>query len=238
MRPRSLTPNSVAKDRGWFTDYTPFYSFVRQIYTDGTSPVLGIGTVKITTTCAPDQNGIDSHAVMTLKHVLHVPNYVCNVIGLPQHFLEDYDLTLHPTNGSKGTVHLKDGDKVAYFDPEQRLLCPKLRGAPPGHRLGPHIWEENQFYIINTLWPDREKARYMALQAQGTLKREPGPPLNEEERAWIRRNYRNEYHLIREFGLSIYNEEHRELGRQIVRTLMHEDKDSHDDATEVNFWRI
>ena len=43
-----------------------------------------------------------------------------------------------------------------------------------------------------------------------------------EEKKWLEDNWRGEFHFIREFDLNIYNEEDREEGRLIARSLIEE----------------
>lgn len=46
----------------------------------------------------------------------------------------------------------------------------------------------------------------------------------QEEKAWLKKNWGDEYHFLRAYGLSIYKDEDREEGRRIVRGLMIADR--------------
>jgi hypothetical protein len=82
-------------------------------------PVIGFETVQIRTKRSPGQYGCKSHATMKLKNVLHIPSLVCNIIGMPDSFLEDYKVkvSMRSTRTSKGTIMDHDGRSIAYFSP-------------------------------------------------------------------------------------------------------------------------
>src|SRR5436190_19967120 len=82
-RAKSIDCSSVAKDRAWFTDYTPFESEVGNFYIAGTVPVKGIGTVELQTKRSPNHSGKDSYSSLCLTNVLHAPSILCNIIGRP-----------------------------------------------------------------------------------------------------------------------------------------------------------
>lgn len=190
-----LTSNSIAKDRGWFTDYTPFLSFIGEIYSDDQQPVVGIGTVALHTHRAPGlypgQNGLESNATLTLKHVLHVPSAPCNVIGFPQDFLDE-PVQISFNGASNGSIKSLDGHTIAYFDSSNSL--------------------------INARWSESEKARYTTLQSRSVGAQRTGQTttISEEEKEWLRKNYGSEFAFLRNFGLSIHKEEDRQEGRQIM----------------------
>jgi hypothetical protein len=75
---------SVAKDREWFTEYTPFETNLRDIYGLGINvPVLGIGTVILPVERTPGATGEDATTVLHLTTVLHAPSCICNALGQP-----------------------------------------------------------------------------------------------------------------------------------------------------------
>ncbi|QDS72593.1 hypothetical protein FKW77_001383 [Venturia effusa] len=190
--------------------------------------VVGVGTVKIKTKRSRDHNNHEPSATLTLNHVLHVPSSICNIIGHPEHFREEYQVVIHFAHGFRGSIESRDGHQIAFFDPDQQLDCPKVSEAPFGYHLGPHVWKENTYYTINALWPDSEQGRYAALLAQRTGTSESAAPLSQNERAWLRKHCGSEYHLLRMYGLSIYKEDDREEGRRIMRALMEDDDDEMD----------
>ena len=52
------------------------------------------------------------------------------------------------------------------------------------------------------------------------------PPITQAEKKWLKdNNYKDEFHLLREQGLSIYKEEDRAEGRLIMRAIMEQDQD-------------
>jgi len=124
---------------------------------------------------------------------------------------------------SKGNIMDHAGRSVAYFDPKQELFCVKLSGPPVGPRIGPHVWKEGVMYLISASWPETEITR---LLSENGLAAAPGSdlgPFTEREKKWLKDHYRSEYHFLRQHGLSIYKEEDREEGRELMRSIMAED---------------
>ena len=95
-KPKPADRYSVAKDRAWFTDYTPYESVVGDLYgmCEDNLRVEGIGTVELQTKRSPNRSGRDSHGILRLMNVLHVPSALCNIIGGP--ILEEYNVTNGP----------------------------------------------------------------------------------------------------------------------------------------------
>lgn len=63
-------------------------------------------------------------------------------------------------------------------------------------------------------------------------------PLTEREKQYLKKHYGNEFHFLRAYALSIYKEEDREEGREILRGMMEaEDNmdDEEDDESENSF---
>ena len=62
------------------------------------------------------------------------------------------------------------------------------------------------------------------------------PPCKErytpEEKAWLKENWEDEYHLLRAYGLSIHNEEDRDEGKRIVQAMIATDQDEPDSEDE------
>ena len=68
------------------------------------------------------------------------------------------------------------------------------------------------------------------------------PPLTAAEKEWLKANHRDEFHFLRDHGLSIYKEEDREEGRSMIRAFMKEDEDEADSGDgdseeEIQFLR-
>ena len=55
------------------------------------------------------------------------------------------------------------------------------------------------------------------------------PPITKPEKKWLKDNYKDEFHFLREQGLSIYKDEDRAEGRLIMRAFMEEDEGDDDD---------
>ena len=232
-KPKPADRYSVAKDRAWFRDYTPYESVVGDLYgmVKDKLGVEGIGTVELPTKRSPNRSGRDSHGILCLTNVLHVPSALCNIIGGP--ILEDYDVSTGPNNGkaSLGSIKDRKGRSVAYFDSRRPLLQVKLRGHP----IGSNVLKDGEIYVINAIWPDSERQKWEAHQGRTT--HYPQPSYTEKEKGWLKENYRSEFQFLRDFGLSIYKDEDREEGRTILRSLMQneeeeelEDEDENEDS--------
>ena len=64
------------------------------------------------------------------------------------------------------------------------------------------------------------------------------PPISQAEKQWLKDKFGGEFKFLRDYGLSIYKEEDREEGRQIMRDMMEADEDDDEDAgSETSFER-
>lgn len=219
---------SIAKDREWFTDYTPFKTHLGDIYGMMKTPlqVMGIGTVELPTKRSPNRTGKDGHGTLRLTNVLHAPNGMCNIIGSP--IFKDYGVVTGGTDSkvSSGTIADKNGRSVAYFDATRPLFQVKLRGPP----VGPHVLEKGEMYAINVRWAAEEMVRWEKYEAErATSKRPPGEKYTAEEKKWLKENYKSEFHFLRSHGLNIYKDEDREEGRSILRAIIHEEDEEEDE---------
>lgn len=211
----SLTSHSVAKDQGWFTEYTPFETHLGDSYGMMGSPlqVIGIGTVELSTEAPPDSSpGSSSPSTLRLAIVLHAPSILCNIIGRP--IMDDHGIFTGPYEGMKGYITDQDDRRVAYFDPSRKLFQPKLRDPPPGY----YALQEGSMYMINAQWSDSEREKWR--DYQDNLRDD----LSAEEKAWLKKHSGNEYRFLQTYGLSIYKDEDREKGKSILRDLMQADK--------------
>lgn len=188
-----LTSSSIANDRAWFTDYIPFSSFTGESYSNEQQSVVGIGTVVLHTHCTlelyPRQDGMDSNATLTLKHVLHVPSARCNTIGRSRDFLDEYLVQMSFDDASKVTIKTPEGRTIAYFDSNP---------------------------TVDARWSESEQARYTALQSRCAKRDGRTSAMSEEEQAWLTRYYGSEAAFLQNFGLCISKEEEREEGRKIM----------------------
>jgi hypothetical protein len=124
-----LTLTSVAKDRGWFKTYTPFISTLKHslLTSPGYLPVLGVGSVEIPTKRSPNRSSVSSYGSLHLKHVLHVPGFICNVIGASISISDGYEVDIGGGPTKWGTIKDSRGKNMAYFDPNRRLFSIKVR---------------------------------------------------------------------------------------------------------------
>lgn len=155
---------SIAKDRAWFRDYTPLRveAFVTDTLTGSSRlPVVGFGTVEITTQCPP---GADNTKVtIHLENVLHVPTAMCNIMGAP--FTNSYKIGTLEDNHNILAIkpisspHNDISDAVGYFDADQysfRLIVDK---APLAHQLGPYVLSKNAAVHLGIVFPEAEQLR-------------------------------------------------------------------------------
>lgn len=181
----------------------------------GRTPVVGIGTVVLRTKLPSNHGGSSTHSTICLRDVLHTPSAICNIIGSP--ILDDYKLE---TSFSPPTTLVKrcNEDLAAYFDMPTKLFELKLAESPIGPVVGPSPFSAAGPFAIHAVWPDEERTR--ALSA-------PTPKfddaLTSEEKAWLRKHWRSEFHFLMAYGLKIYEEDDRAEGRLILRAMMSQD---------------
>ena len=73
--------------------------------------------------------------------------------------------------------------------------------------------------------PTRPSQQQTQLHAQNQQQRQheveqPTPSSTPSEKTWLKESFGSEYYFLRDYGLSIYKEDHREEGRAIARGLM------------------
>jgi hypothetical protein len=207
---------------------------------------LGVGTVEIPTKRSPNRSGVSSHGLLHLKQVLHVPDFICNVIGKPIIRSDDYDVRFDGGPTTMGTIKDSQGKNVAYFDPNRPLFSIKVREQPEGPKLGPRRLQKDGMYMISCQWDATQQQRWLDFQAQNGLNN-PGsgsesarfattnPPYTDAEKAFLKENWRNEYDFLIQYGLQIHKEEDRDEGRSILRAIMQEgdsDENIEDDGLE------
>ncbi|KAK1777675.1 hypothetical protein QBC45DRAFT_183394 [Copromyces sp. CBS 386.78] len=151
---------SVAKDRAWFTTYTPFDSTV--CISGQNLAVRGIGTVNLNVKRRPARAGRHNQAILPLRMVLHVPDATCNILAkIPNIDGQSCSVYIFPARGESRSYSVMDGEEVeghhhggqmqqrqgelmkgcikdhkgkmvAYFDPDHVLFALKLSGPPIG----------------------------------------------------------------------------------------------------------
>ncbi|KAM0670451.1 hypothetical protein ACQRIU_000846 [Beauveria bassiana] len=206
---RLIIVDSVAKDRAWFCgDYRPIWSFI-------THPlgglVIGIGTVRLPVKISPDP-GNREHGFITLRNVLHAPDSLCNMIGLPFH--RDYDLTIRPCL-PVNEFRLPDGTPAGFFKNEEFSQL-RLSGPPIGPHVGPSPFQPGCEYWLRGDWPDAERDKWLLPKKRQDLLDRPSA----EERRWLKKHYGNEYKFLAAHGLRIRDERDRQEGLESMRDFM------------------
>ncbi|ATY66521.1 hypothetical protein A9K55_000923 [Cordyceps militaris] len=222
--------SSRAKDRSWFgDDYQTISSVLGVKYASTTlnSAVIGIGTVDLPVKRRPDARGKQSHAVLRLRNVLHVPSCLCNVIGTS---LGD-NYVLRP--GRDGTREITDskGRSVAYLQPSPQpapcgntLLQLRLSGPPIGPRVGPSPFKPATSYKISAWWHDDERERVLRLlgtagSTKSPVTRSAAASFNAEERAWIKKAHGSIWAFMRAHKLRGGSEDDAATARHIIRSF-------------------
>ncbi|KAL0467839.1 hypothetical protein QR685DRAFT_573970 [Neurospora intermedia] len=152
---------SVAKDREWFTTYTPFNSTV--CISGQNLAVRGIGTVNLNVKRHPARTGRRNQSILPLRTVLHVPDATCNILAkIPNIDGQSCSVYIFPARGESRSYSVMDGEEVeghhhhtgqqqtqqkeqmkgcikdhqgkmvAYFDSDHVLFALKLSGPPIG----------------------------------------------------------------------------------------------------------
>jgi hypothetical protein len=198
----------VAKDRGWFTEYTPFQSQINGM------EVKGVGTVVIPTRCSLTHSGPSAHATLRLTDVLHVPSVLCNILGMPQNC--GYSLALTPEG-----IYGPDRQLTACFEPNRPLFILTLSEPPVGPEVGPKVIVYGMLHRIGARWTKDEWAEWKEFQR---ALHKGDEPLTAEEKQFLKEHYRGEYHFLLTHGLKIHDEDDRKEGRKILRTLREENE--------------
>ncbi|CAN9293372.1 unnamed protein product [Alternaria alternata] len=211
-----------------YIDPSPFFNLGNYV------PVLGIGTVEIPTKRSPNTSGVSSHASLLLHEVLHVPDFVCNIIGQPLWLTDGYNPIIKSGTKSKGTIKDSEGKNVAYFHPGSPLLAIKVRSPLDWPKLGPHALKKDGLYVLCCQWDASEKQRWREFQAANGLST-PGQnaaPYTAEETAFLKKNYGSEFHFLMQSRRR----------KAILRAIMQEsdmsedeDPDNEDDFDESEF---
>lgn len=195
-------------------------------------PVLGIGTVEIPTKRSPNRSGVSSYSSLRLKEVLHVPGFICNVIGGHIESSDGYHLDTCGSPKSNGTIRDRRGKHLAYFDPKRPLFSIRVKNQPGGPKFGPHVLQKGILYMLSCEWESTEQQRWLDYQRQGGMNDHTSksacsintnPPYTAAEKGFLKAAWRDEYHFLLQHGLKISNDEDRAEGRLILRALLHED---------------
>ncbi|KAJ4993681.1 signal sequence receptor alpha subunit [Stagonosporopsis vannaccii] len=216
----------VAKDKAWFTTYHNFHSHLSSVYRIGAPiPAVGIGSVKLTVKARPDAFTAYGTSTIEIHNVLHVPSYICNVLGRPLASVYQIDLGGSHDNGgppSRGRLSVS-GQEIAHFqvDPARPFSLAVL--PPEGMHFGPSPFKNGASYTASCHWPNEERACWQARHAQTLL--EHAPPLYNPPYTWLELEYVNkcwgsEFRFLTQCRLKLHEERDRSEGRRIVRALM------------------
>ncbi|RYP66737.1 hypothetical protein DL771_007617 [Monosporascus sp. 5C6A] len=195
---------------------------MRSATSDGIYEGLGVGTVELPVQREPGRtSGPDAHGILRLTNVLHIPDAICNVIGFP--FVRDNHVSVGfgGSRQSQGFIADSQGRKLAFFEKDRPLCIVKLSDPPVGPVVGPRTIQSHGGYMIHCLWPDSERRRFE--EYRESLARQQQQRYSEAEKQWIKEHYGNEFRFLLQHGLSIYKEEDRDEGRDIVKGLMEND---------------
>ncbi|KAM3516043.1 hypothetical protein MY11210_000325 [Beauveria gryllotalpidicola] len=163
-----------AKDRSWFGDdyqtISSALSLQRRASDSLQLEVIGIGTVELPVKRRPDARGAQSHGVLRLRNVLHVPSGLCNVVG-GRALLADYAVRRGPGGIREIADKNGGGAAVAYLhQPNARLgsrhLQVRLSGPPIGPRLGPSPFVQGESYSFGACWHDDAREQVMRTLAK------------------------------------------------------------------------
>ncbi|KAK4890000.1 hypothetical protein LTR27_011219 [Elasticomyces elasticus] len=227
----------VANHRDWFTTYTPFGSQIGSLLLGGGVEVQGVGEVELelrqTSTQGRDRKPSKK---LIMKVVLYVPGYTCNVVA--GNNIRDFGVTM--TFDEKLTDP-KTEETVALLD-HVKLSKLLLKGQP----LGTTSLDPKRHYYISARWEQSEVERWKNYQGKRADGYEAGwaegfeagrasvqkpskqsdgthESLTDKEKVWLKTNYGGEWKFLRSMGLNIYDEEDREEGRSIIKTMMSDD---------------
>ncbi|KAK4541571.1 hypothetical protein LTR36_007868 [Oleoguttula mirabilis] len=220
------------------TAYTEFKTYLGPALfnTQHRVEVLGIGDVELeirrSNSASAKRKGRMTSTI-TLHNVLHAPGCVTNIFGGP--ILDYYGLV---TNNEGGKLtDLETGATVALLD-KPFLWKFWLKGQ----KRGLTSLDPNGLYAISASWSDAERTRWEEQQqnvaassatigaptsavlpassASQVPTSKASPPYTAVEKAFIKDNFRDEFHFLRDHGLSIYKDEDRDEGRRIARAIM------------------
>jgi len=232
----------VAKDRAWFKDYTPYESIVGDLYgmvKDGLG-VEGIGTVELPTKRSPNRSGRDSHGILCLTNVLHVPSALCNIIGDP--ILEDYEIyvinAIWPhSERQKWEAHqgrTTHYPQPSYTEKEKGWLkenyCSEFQFL---RDFGLSIYKdedrEEGCAILRSLMQSEEKEELEDEDEDEDEDKDSESSLEghmadyhftDAELEYIKKEYGNSMNFLYSYGLKFYDNDDCEEGRLILKGLM------------------
>jgi hypothetical protein len=109
-----------------------------------------------------------------------------------------------------------------------------MRHVLTGPRLGPSALEKGVMYMLSCRWDSTERQKWLNFKARNGSNSPPiadnDPPYTDAETAFLKKNWRNEFHFLNLHGLKIHRDEDRAEGRSLLRALMQHDFSDDDDS--------
>ena len=244
----------VAVNREWFTTYTPYKTHLtNNIFDAPPMQVAGIGTVTIQTIKHKVNKGKRSRRTITLQNVLHAPTSICGILGRP--FLVENKGVL---DFADMVLRRQDGSIIAMFESHRKQTArsagvlqspglPRLKlYHDPDITFAESKLKPDTAWIISVTWPQAERKKYIdhctaiAVDVTSTTsKASKAPqtsnaPYTAAEKDWLKHKsgHSNEFHFLRGHGLSIYKDEDRKEGRELLRALMADESNDEEEAED------
>ena len=149
----------LSVDRDWFVSYVPFDSQVSTGLCGGSLGidsdalrVHGVGTVEI-----PVKIRDRTHRTLRLDNVVHVPDYLCNIVGRPVVDGGNH-VALGGTRGdrSAGRITASNGSILGVFQRRHNKFCLALSGPPVGPRTHRSAFETIRPLGVGARWSEAE----------------------------------------------------------------------------------
>ena len=251
----------VANHTDWFIKYTPFNTRFDTGFGDSSCNVEGIGDVELTVKTHPSKTGAQYQRTLVLQDVLHAPNALCNILGGP--ILKTHNIQFGSRSSVTKLFDKQSGACMGLID-LNTLYRLRLRGQ----RSNQTSLDPDGAHFIRANWPARERALWEQSKSQqkhpsaahsheatcvnsagpvapvlppAVLLQRKGanPPLTSSEKKWLKDNFGDEFHFLRDYGLSIYKDEDREEGRSMIRAFIrgNDEEEEEDDGSENSFLR-
>ncbi len=227
----------VANHLDWFTSDHPFKAKVSM----GFGPqvdIMEVGEVALPVKIHPKKTGRDSHSTLRLSNVLYMPNATCNILG--DLFDIGIGVQVGPGCPSGKLTNLTTGATAGLLD-RTKLFRLRLSGQSPIQSS----LDKDSHYFIRANWSNSERQRWEAhkrqlpdvIADQDSLSTSPQsrvPPYTNHETQWLKKNHLDEFHFLRMYGYSIYDEEQRAEGRLLVRAFMDDENEGHSQGKQLN----
>ncbi|KAK6198245.1 hypothetical protein LQW54_010459 [Pestalotiopsis sp. IQ-011] len=255
----SLESDHVCNDKRWFKTLVESPIIVKQrdvqLGTDLVRKAAGVGTVELPVKRSAHLQGRYAHDVLLLENVLYTPGFQFNIVGgsiLRQNGWR-YDADT-PCKGQDSCIIGGRDLQVCYMRHISELPCIRLSGPPNGPVTAPSRLEADTVYTVNYVkWPEEERRRFELSRSKSANQQTPKshaqptvavvehvaadensekPYYTQDEKAWLKKHYGNEFKFLRTYGLSIYKENDRAEGRHLARSMMATD-DEDDDLPDL-----